>query len=521
MTGAATPAPGLVSRMSGGRVVGMIAVVALLALVAGFALARVVADADAGSVTPQPGLITAPVERRALTSEVVMRADASHAGSVAVSTSSPAGGRTSVVTGRLPKVGAVVKPLSVLLEISGRPMIVLPGKLPAYRDLRVGLSGPDVAQLKRALISVGIDPGSDRAVYDAETAAAVGKLYRRAGYRPVPADGSRAALGAARRDLTASRQRVQEAQQVLATAQAGPTQAERLTLDGGVSSARRAVDAARRTLHAADASTRDEASDALADRKDALRLAVATRAEGLRTPSAVQERSALELAQQNLRSAERALQSAERGTAPTLPVDEVAFLTQLPRRVDTLRATLGGEATGTLLTVSGADLTLVGSVDDADAKLLKPGSRAQFSTVQGDELPARVVSVTAGRKPGNVDAPKVDGQPGASASSTPPAGGFTVRLDPVGLTTRQAAALVDTNVKVTVAVRSTSGEVLAVPLAAVSAGPGGTPRVEVLTDQPGQTRFVDVATGLAASGLVEIRPAAQQLDVGDKVVVGR
>ena len=506
--------------MSGGRLIGWMAAVAVLALVAGFALADVVADADAASAPPPAAAISAPVERRLLTSEVIMRADASHAGSVDVTVSSSGGERNSVVTGRLPKVGAVVKPLSVLLEISGRPMIVLPGKLPAYRDLSVGLSGPDVAQLKRALASVGIDAGSGRAVYDADTAAAVGKLYRRAGYEPVSAEGSKAAVRTARRGLAASSQRVREARRTLAAAQAGPSRVERLALESGVSSARRGLAAARRVLRAAEGAARAEAADAVADRKDALRVAVATRDEGLRRPDAAAERSALELSRQDLVSAEEALRAAERGTAPVLPVDEVAFLTHLPRRVDTVKAVLGADTAGTLLTVSGADLDLVGSVGNADGKLLKVGSRARFSTAGGDDLPARVTSVTAGRKSVEVET-RDGGQAGAPTSTPSSSGGFTVRLAPDRLTARQAAALVDTNVKVTVAVRSTAGEVLAVPVAAVSAGPGGTPRVEVLVDGAGSTRFVDVTTGLAAAGLVEVRPTTQQLDVGDKVVVGR
>lgn len=505
--------------MSGGRLIGWMAAVAVLALLVGFVLARVVADADTASAPRPAAAITAPVERRALTSEVIMRADARHAGAVAISVTSSGGERTSVVTGRLPKVGTVVKPLSVLLEVSGRPMIVLPGKLPAYRDLSLGLSGPDVAQLKRALRAVGIDPGDNRDVYDTETAAAVGKLYRRAGYQTTSAEGSKAAVRSARRDLTTSQQAVQEARRTLAAAQAGPTRVERLTLETGVSSAKRGLAAARRTLRTAEGAARAEAADAVAERADALRVAVATRAEGLRQPDAAAERSALKLAEQALLTARTALRAAEKGSAPTLPVDEVAFLTQLPRRVDTVKAALGADATGTLLTVSGADLTLVGSVSKADGRLLKVGSRAQFSTVEGDEVSARITSVTAGRTTVEADSKGSD-QPAASAPP-PSSGGFTVRLAPARLTARQTASLNDTNVKVTVAVRSTSGEVLAVPVAAVSAGPGGTPRVEVLLDTAGSTRFVDVTTGLAAEGLVEIRPGEQQLDVDDLVVVGR
>ncbi|MEB0161123.1 hypothetical protein, partial [Pseudomonas sp. AH2 (2023)] len=68
-------------------------------------------------------------------------------------------GGAAVVTGNVPEVGAMLDPLSVGLTVSGRPVIVLPGELPAYRSLAFGMSGPDVVQFKQAMAAVGIDAG--------------------------------------------------------------------------------------------------------------------------------------------------------------------------------------------------------------------------------------------------------------------------------------------------------------------------------------------------------------------------
>ena len=69
----------------------------------------------------------------------------------------------------------------------------------------------------------------------------------------------------------------------------------------------------------------------------------------------------------------------------------------------------------------------------------------------------------------------------------------------------------------TIPVGATNGEVLAVPLAALSAGPGGGSRVEVV--RPGGGReLVPVDVGLSAGGYAEIRGAVSE---GDLVVVGR
>ena len=65
---------------------------------------------------------------------------------------------------------------------------------------------------------------------------------------------------------------------------------------------------------------------------------------------------------------------------------------------------------------------------------------------------------------------------------------------------------------------STQGEVLAVPVAALSLAADGTTRVQVRTAQ-GDVTPVTVRPGLAARGLVEVKPLSANLQAGDLVVV--
>ena len=84
------------------------------------------------------------------------------------------------------------------------------------------------------------------------------------------------------------------------------------------------------------------------------------------------------------------------------------------------------------------------------------------------------------------------------------------------------AELNNTNVKITipVATRSSGGEVLAVPAAALSATGGGDTIVTVEEDN-GTTRTVTVLPGLSApGGMVEVSVVDGELDEGDRVVVG-
>ena len=89
------------------------------------------------------------------------------------------------------------------------------------------------------------------------------------------------------------------------------------------------------------------------------------------------------------------------------------------------------------------------------------------------------------------------------------------------MTDDQLAILRGTNVRVSIPVSSTDGEVLAVPLAALTAGAGGESRIEISTGDGEETELIEVKTGLAAGGYVEITAVDGTIAEGDLVVVGR
>ncbi len=169
----------------GPRLLALLAVVAIASLVLGIVLSRFVespAQRAADAQAPSAGPVTAPIEKRVIQNTVTTRADVTYADAVDVKVDTTGLAGPAVVTGHVPEVGAALDAGAVALEIAGRPLIVLPGELPAYRTLHVGLSGPDVAQLKAGLTALGIDVGDGAAdLFDASTAAAVDALYRRSG----------------------------------------------------------------------------------------------------------------------------------------------------------------------------------------------------------------------------------------------------------------------------------------------------------------------------------------------------
>ncbi|MFG2001548.1 peptidoglycan-binding protein [Spirillospora sp. NPDC048911] len=86
---------------------------------------------------------------------------------------------------RLPAVGQVIRQGRVLYRVDGKPVILLRGAVPVYRDLSQGSKGADVRQLNASLVALGyatkaeIDPGSD--YFGTATYYALRKLQDKAG----------------------------------------------------------------------------------------------------------------------------------------------------------------------------------------------------------------------------------------------------------------------------------------------------------------------------------------------------
>lgn len=188
-----------------------------------------------------------------------------------------------------------------------------------------------------------------------------------------------------------------------------------------------------------------------------------------------------------------------------MPANEVLFFPSLPLRVDAVRAKLGDTVSGRVMAVTKAHLAIDSSLSVSDAKLVRRGDPV---TIEDQDL-----GIT---RRGTVSV--VGDTPGAA----PPG---TNRVDPsrfylgVAPAAGGPSSLVGSSVKLTIAVKSTSGSVLTVPVSALSVGGDGNTRVQVR--RRGRTELVTVVPGLAAKGLVEVRPAGRgRLSAGDLAIVG-
>lgn len=583
----------------------------------------------AETAAPKPSAITAPVERRVLQSEVIVRGTVRYGSPqpvvLATSNAKTNAGSDEIVTLR-PRRGATVGEGDSVMSVSGRPVFVLGGAQPSHRDIGPGSRGPDVRQLESALARLGFSPGPVDGGYDGSTAAAVAAWYERNGWAPFgPTDTqldqlriaeataaaardahlqARAAIEAAAQgavtpgDIAQARIDLETARDAVDTAVLGVRSAEikaRQTTDlarqntavalallneqrdnalsqADVALKRAALNKARdaqlqalRALAEAPPDTAagelaalqstvrqatDDVAVAQADLNAALSSTNATRAAGrdavataqtarrqaqrdARTAAAelVRARRAVPTARRQVVLAARRLQVLRtpgdttvqrllaestakevRGTAADVarlasklgiqvPANEVLFFPTLPLRVDTVKVRRGDSASGSqVMTVSNTRLAVDSSLALDDAKLVRTGASVK---IEEPDLGVRTTGTVT----------QVADRPG------------TNKVDPtrvyLEVTPGSAPAqVVGASVKLTIAVKSTREAVLSVPVTALSVGADGSSRVQVQRDASGQTDYVTVVPGLAAQGLVEVRPVDGGLSPDDLVIVG-
>lgn len=547
----------------------IVVAIALVTAGGGFAAATLIVspeDAAARTAPPVAGPITVPIERKVLNADIVTRGDIAFTGAaeVVLATGTNA---TAVVTGRIPEVGSVIENGAILLEVTGRPVLALSGELPTYRSLGPGNTGPDVEQLETALMALGFNPGTQDQLYDTDTAAAVAELYKSLGYEaPQPAPEVTAAVIGAQDSLDLATQAVADAQKALSEAAKGRTESERLQMQANVdqmqdaynkalsepsppdqvsvAKAQQAVDDANAYQAYADAGlAQAQASNAanIADWEtavaqgrqgvasaqaaltsanaggppdqaainqalSALKVAQAEQVEGLQAPDTSVAQQAVTTAGIALTAAQGDLAQAKVAAGTPLPATEIVWLADLPRRVDDILVRRGSVVDGAVMNVSGADLSVQARVSAQEAGLLKNGLEAAL-TVPGTGTIKAIVAQIGGEAPGSNTA-----DPPADDSGS----GTLVILQPQEVTNEQAQALRGTNVKITIPVASTAGEVLTAPVAALFSDEDGTPRVEVLAAD-GTRRFQQVEVGLSTGGDVEVRPISDQ---GEDVLEG-
>ncbi|AGZ41625.1 peptidoglycan-binding protein [Actinoplanes friuliensis] len=412
----------------------------------------------ASALPPAPSVLTATVEERLLASTVVTRGEVGADRQVEVTPASAQGAEVTVVTAVRTRVGAKIKPGDVVLTVSGRPLMILPGAIPAYRDLKPGDEGDDIAQLQSALRRLGhYDSGDRRGWFGPSTKAAVRRLYADIGYE-VPDTG-------------------------------GP---------GGQED--------REPLRAAD--------DAVGAARSAVTSLKARLAAATPPPSAPGEptlKDQLKAAKRTLARAEQDRRDLVARTGPMVPLAEAAFLTTFPATVVAVGRKVGDPVEAPLITFATGRLTVTAKLQPEQASLLRPGMPVEILSETLREKATGVVG-TVGKL--TTDRSGGDGEEGQAA-------GLPYVPVTVTTKKALGNQWNNLDVRLTVTAAQTSGKVLVVPVSAVSASADGTTTVSV-SRPSGDLVRVSVEPGVSGDGFIAVTPAADAtLAAGDRVVVGR
>ncbi|MDX3095502.1 peptidoglycan-binding domain-containing protein [Streptomyces sp. ME01-24h] len=437
------------------------------------------ADAAAGHRPPKAGPVTVAVERRSLTANVVAQGSVEFASpqnlALAGPVGSPAAGAGDAGPGdavvqrvtKAPVAGSQVKEGDVLMQVSGRPVLVLKGSVPMYRTLGPGATGDDVRQLERALARLGFAPGGTTGTYGQSDAAAVSRWYRSKGFpaqEPGFAD-----------------------KQQLGTLEAAVTTAQQALLEARGSGSGSGSGSGAGTGSGSGSGSGGESG-----------------------------RLRLRAAQQQLDAANAALAAFRAGYGTKIPAGELVFLPELPARLDKVSVKIGDTPTGPVGTVTSSTVVVQAVIPGSDAKLLHPGMTAQVETPDGTKVQGSLMAL-------GDDVPKRDAGDGKGAPGTSGGGAgdasapvpVLVSVAPSGNLAKNANG----SAMVTIKVGASDGDVLTVPIAALHTSAGGKARVRVV--RGGKVVDVSVKAGLSADGQVEVTPSGGDLEAGDHVVVGQ
>lgn len=485
------------------------------------------AEAAARTAPPEPSPILVPVEERVLTADVVTRGTARfglpHIIALAPSPLKPDIG---VIT-TLPLRNTQLNEGDLLLSASGRPLFVIEGEIPAYRDFVPGIKGNDVLQLEEGLVRLGFDPGPVDGTYDERTGAAVSQWYSSAGFEPFTATAEQVAtIRALEQELAAAQsdQLAAEAQATAAPLAIDAAQGESWAAGRAAQASIDELTAARdqllrdlayaQTAPIPEGSNREavQATIAVINQQIAVAETNLSAAQAAQSASYLSGQATIHAAKDAQTAAERQVALAQETVARIsadldaarvsagvkLPVDEVVFLPTLPVRIEKVDVLVGDAAAGPLLTVTNNQLSVDSSLPLNEATLVRPGMVVAIDEPDlGIKASGTVARVADGPGTNGVDGFHIYFETYVDESAVP-LEGFSLRL--------------------TIPVQSTSDAVIVVPISALSLAADGTSRIQV--ERNGDLIFVEVEPGLSADGFVEVTAVNGSLQPGELVVIG-
>jgi hypothetical protein len=518
-----------------------------------------------------------PVEEKILSADVVTRGTARFGLPQPISLApSPLKAGPEVIT-TLPLRNTQLHEGDVVLTASGRPVFILQGNVPAYRDLVPELAGEDVRQLKQALTRLGFEPGNTEAPFDRQTGDAVAKWYKSKGWESFgPTRDQLAAVRSLERDWADSVRAKAAAAAAVATA-GFAIEAARATAAHSVKAA--TIDNQARTglqrrpneppggnpaiveSERAKAKFANSAADAdlAAQIADQTLIALDPRQTETARQAANAKLAVARAAREKIKlEGEISIQAAERDASLVVGRTELGQAAERSARLEggrTVRAAIDAQNLAAL------DLKMAGERAEQATTDLAAARRKLGVQMPIDEvvfvpaLPVRVEEVTAsiGHPAVGTILTVTDNQLAVDAALPLDAAplvkpGMSVAIDEQALGIK-AVGVVDTvaatpgtrgvdgfhiylgvrventpvrlegfSVRLTIPIQSTSGAVTAIPVSALSLASDGSSRIQVKKNAG--LEYLTVKPGLSANGFVQVTPVSGSLSAGQEVVVG-
>jgi peptidoglycan hydrolase-like protein with peptidoglycan-binding domain len=261
------------------------------------------------------------------------------------------------------------------------------------------------------------------------------------------------------------------------------------------------------------------ADEAIDNARVQLQIAQAQLNEGTTAADTAPLQEAVTAAQAALATAQAQLADLEASAGTRISPGEIVFAPVLPATLTETYLALGATVEGPVGMLATTDTLIRARIARADAATVAVGAEVEIEIRDaGISTTGTVLSVGQPQQ-----------QPGSSdQGGRTPSGGESGRMEVVVAPNAgtDLGNYMFYGARVRVPIDATDGEVLVVPMAALTVGPDGASQVEVERtpasgDTPAVTEIVPVTVGLTANGLAEVAPIEPgALDEGDRVVIG-
>lgn len=179
-------------RVIGIALIGLVVVALVVTMMISASAFKSPAQALADAAPPRPTQLTVGVEVRPLHEQIVTRGKAIQTPGLVVPLPPALISSGGVVTGTPMQVGQPIYEGSPVLEVNGLPVFAFSWPFRAYRELHEGLSGPDVEQLEKSLVTMGL-LGQANDSFDGATSNALTRHLANIGYHVSAADSAQEA----------------------------------------------------------------------------------------------------------------------------------------------------------------------------------------------------------------------------------------------------------------------------------------------------------------------------------------